>query len=145
MRSISLYLVMFFALISCKKETIKSEETISSKIIRCSEAQHLDSAAISTRLNGTWTWKQQSIPNTNKFKDADKNITVTFDTDSTFIIKENSNVVIQGSWKLIDYTSFYGLQTEPFNQYVYGAVYFCDNQLLFMDSYVDGPDNLFER
>ncbi|HEV8081958.1 MAG TPA: hypothetical protein VGP55_02095 [Chitinophagaceae bacterium] len=108
-------------------------------------AQNLDSTAISAKLIGSWTWKKQSIPNTNKFKDADKNIKVTFNMDSTFSVTENSNVVMQGIWKLFNYGIYYGLRTNQYSQYLAGGVYFCDSQLLFVNSYVDGLDNLFEK
>ncbi len=140
MRHIVLSILISFALISCKKEKPGTQN-----ILKCGELQNRDSAAISAKLTGTWIWKKQSIPNTNMFKDADKNIEATFNTDSTFTITENSNVIIQGTWKLINYGSFYGFRADPYNQYLYGAVYFCDNQLLFSNSIADGLDNLFER
>lgn len=108
-------------------------------------AQNLDSSTISSKLIGSWTWKKQSIPNTNKFRVADKNIKVTFNTDSTFSINENSNVLMQGTWKLLNHGIYYGLQTNQYSQYLGGAVYFCNKELIFVNSYLDGVDNVFEK
>jgi hypothetical protein len=59
---------------------------------------------------------------------------------------ENSNVVTQGTLKLIYYSAnHYGLRPNEYNHYIGGEVYFCDNQLLFFDSPVDGVNNLFEK
>ncbi len=133
-------MTIFLGLISCRKDRMDFQD-----FVKCSMAQNLDSTAISAKLIGSWTWKKQSIPNTNKFKDADKNIKVTFNMDSTFSVTENSNVVMQGIWKLFNYGIYYGLRTNQYSQYLAGGVYFCDSQLLFVNSYVDGLDNLFEK
>jgi hypothetical protein len=133
-------MTIFLGLISCRKDGIGFQD-----FVKCSMAQNLDSTAISAKLIGSWTWTKQRIPNTNKFKDADKNIKVTFNMDSTFSVIENSNVVIQGTWKLLNYGIYYGLQTNQYSQYLAGGVYFCDSQLLFVNSYSDGLDNLFEK
>jgi hypothetical protein len=114
--------------------------------MECNNEQNLDSTTISTKLIGSWTWKKQSIPYSNKFKDANKNIKATFNSDSTFTIMENSNVVIQGTWKLTYHSmNHYSLRPNEYNEYMGGAVYFCENQLLFLDSPGDGVDNLFEK
>jgi hypothetical protein len=133
-------MTIFLGLISCRKD-----KTDFQAFVECSMAQNLDSTAISAKLIGSWTWKKQSIPNTNKFKNADKNIKVTFNMDSTFSVTENSNVLLQSTWKLFNYGIYYGLRTNQSSKYLGGAVYFCDSQLLFVESYVDGVDNLFEK
>lgn len=141
MRTGILFLAMVLTLASCKKN--KTNEI--QDVLRCTMPESLDSSATVAKLIGSWTWKKQSIANTNQFKDADKSVTVTFISDSTFSVAENSSVVLQGTWKVINYGSFYGLQTDPYSQYIGGAIYFCDNQLLFVASIYDGADNLFEK
>lgn len=145
MRLSILYMAIFLGLFSCRKDRTDFYTNFFQDFVECSEAQNLDSTAISARLTGSWTWKKQYNLNTNKFKDADKKIKVTFDVNSAFTVTENSNVIMRGTWNLVNYGSYYGLYTNEYSQYLGGAVYFCNSQLLFVESYLDGVDNLFEK
>jgi hypothetical protein len=139
------YITIIIGLTACKKHQILPGVYLAD-FIECNAAQNLDSTAISAKLIGTWTWKKQSIPSTNRFRHADKNIKVTFNSDSTFSVMENSTLLLQSTWKLVYYSANdYGLRTNEYSQYVGGEIYFCDNQLFFFASPVDGVDNLFER
>ena len=140
-----LCIATIIGLCACKKDEPQPGNPIAD-IIECNATQNLDSTAISAKLIGSWTWKKQSLPHSDQFKDADKNIQATFSADSTFSVKENSDVIVQGTWKLIYYSAnHYALQTNEYNQYIGGEVYFCDNQLLFSQTPFDGLDNLFEK
>jgi hypothetical protein len=92
MRIVILSLTIFLGLISCRKDKMDVQD-----FVECSMSQKFDSTAIAAKLIGSWTWKKQSIANTNKFRNADKNIKVTFNADATFSMTENSNVVLQSS------------------------------------------------
>jgi hypothetical protein len=53
---------------------------------------------------------------------------------------------MHGAWKLIYHReNEYSIQTDQYNQYVGGLVYFCDDQLLLVNSFLDGVDNIFEK
>ncbi len=142
--TILLYISLLSGFTSCKKD--KSAKTERQTLIACGMMQNLDSTSVIAALNGSWIWKKQSIANTNEFKNADKDIIVTFNTDSTFSITENSNLTMHGAWKLIYHReNEYSIQTDQYNQYVGGLVYFCDDQLLLVNSFLDGVDNIFEK
>ncbi len=142
MRPIGLFVILSSAIVSCVKDTPVKTQTL----LPCDLVQTLDSTAIFAKLAGTWIWKKQSIPYTNSYKYADKIIKVTFNTDSTFTLADSATVLDQGSWKLIFYgEKNYSLQTDSYNNYIGGAIYFCDNQVLFMASIYDGTDNVFEK
>lgn len=142
--AIILYISLLSGFTSCKKDKPAKSEL--QAMIACSMTKKLDSTAITATLNGSWIWKKQSIANTSEFRNADKDIKVTFNADSTFSLTENSNITMHGTWKLIyPRENEYSIRTDQYNQYVGGFVYFCDNQLLLVNSFVDGVDNLFEK
>lgn len=141
MRLLLLCLTILVGLISCKKDKLDINS-----FWQCNQSQNLDTTAISNKLLGSWTWAKQSCFWAGKIKIADKNIKVTFKGDHTFSVIESSNVLSQGTWKLmqVDGTST-GLDLSTPNEFLYGRILFCDNQILFNDSYRDGCDNLFNK
>lgn len=141
MRLALLCLTIFAGMTSCKKDKLDI-----SSIWQCNKSQNLDTTAISNKIIGSWTWIKQSCFWTGKTKPADRNIKVTFKNNHTFFAIESSNLLTQGTWKLmeVDGTSS-ELDLSTPNELLYGRILFCDNQVLFNDSYRDGCDNLFNK
>ena len=135
-----LFAALLFAVFSCKKKEAEKPYNLNT-IIDCSLAQYPDSLSILQKLQGSWTLKKHGVPIAN----TNKNITLTFDSDSTFSVIENSNIIQQGTFKLINYHTYYLLATETYFPYLGGDIFFCDNELLFYRSSSDGDDNLFEK
>ena len=142
MRLTLLCLTIFTGLMSCKKDNIDINS-----FWECNKSQNLDTTTISSRLFGTWKWSKQICGDgAGKTKTADKNIKVTFRTDRTFSVNENSTLLAQGTWKLVQVDgNSWGLDLSAASKYLYGRILFCDNQVLFNDSYRDGCDNLFDK
>ena len=142
MRLALLCLTIIAGLISCKKEKL---DIIS--FWQCNQSQNLDSTAISSKLLGSWIWSKQVCGDgAGKLKDADKNIKVTFRTDRTFSVDENATSLTQGTWKLAKVDSIsWELNLSSQSEYLYGYILFCNNQVLFNESYIDGCDNLFTK
>lgn len=139
MRLIILLLIIFSELVSCMKEKLDINH-----FWQCSMSQNLDLEAISNKLVGSWTWTKQSCFWTNITKSADRNIKVSFNSNETFSVYENSNTLTQGTWKLKQVDgNFVGLDLSSASEYLYGRILFCNNQVLFNDSYRDGCDHLF--
>lgn len=136
-----LLLILFAVLTSCKKDKLDINS-----FWQCNQSQNLDTTAISSKLVGSWTWAKQSCFSTGKTKSADRNIKVTFKSDHTFSVNESSNVLTQGTWKLLllDGSSS-GLELSTPSEFLYGRILLCDGQVLFNDSYRDGCDNLFNK
>lgn len=137
-------LVVIFSVLmaSC----IKDSQVKSVPPITCELVQTLDSTAIYSKLAASWKWKKQSTSPPGSFKNADKMIQLSFHTDSTFSIADNTGIFLQGRWQLVYYGGkSYALQTNPYTSYAGGMIYFCDNQVLFMASVYDGADNVFEK
>jgi hypothetical protein len=120
MRLIILLLIIFSELVSCKKE--KADINY---FWQCSMSQNLDSQAISNKLAGSWTWTKQSCFWTNIIKSADRNIKVSFDSNATFSVYENSNTLKQGTWKLKQVDgNIVGLDLFSPSEYLYGHIFF---------------------
>jgi len=89
---------------------------------------------------------KQRWGSTGKVVMADKKIKVTFNSNSTYTVLEDSSIVAQGNWNLkIVYANMWGLHLTSPNSYLYGFISFCNNQVLFSNSYLDGNDNLFKK
>ena len=136
------FLILTICLISssCKKETKES-------IWECDSAQFLDSTAISNKITGSWLWtKQLCGDGAGKILSANKNVNVTFNLNRTFTLVENTTIIIQGSWnlKMVD-NNLWGLDLNSSNEYLYGRILFCNNQIMFNSSYLDGCDNVFAK
>ena len=134
------FIIAVFTITACKKEI----DILS--FAQCHDSQHLDSITISNRLTGSWKWSKQSCFWSDKTVKANKTVQVTFNSNTSFTISENSNVISQGTWKLkiVDSNSW-GLDLSLASEYLYGRIFLCNNQVLFNNSYIDGCDNLFNR
>ena len=141
MRLALICLTIVAGLISCKKEKLDINS-----FWFCHQSLNLDSAQVTSRLAGSWIWAKQSCFWTGVTISADKNVKLTFKTDQTFSVTEESNMLTQGTWKLkqVDGSSW-GLDISSPSEYLFGRILFCGNQVLFNDSYIDGCDNLFKK
>lgn len=141
MRLTLLFIASLAGLLSCKKE--KPDLTA---CWQCSIVQALDSTAISGKLVGSWTWAKQSCFRPGMVKPADRTIKATFKIDHSFAVVEGANTLTQGTWGLIQVDgNSWRLELSAPSEFLYGRILFCDKQLLFNDSYIDGCDNVFNR
>ena len=103
-----------------------------------------DSTYIATKIVGSWKWTKYSC-STGNLMTADKNIRVTFNSNATFTVLENSSVIVQGTWSLKSAASNeWQLNLTGPSEYLKGFIMFCNNQVAFIDSYVDGCNHYFE-
>ena len=102
--------------------------------------------AIINKLSGSWIWKTYACGDNGKIHPADKTVKLTFSTNGTFTVNENTSMVTQGTWKIKpEDGTLYGLDLSQSSTYLFGRMLFCGNELLFNDSYVDGCDYLFTK
>jgi hypothetical protein len=79
------------------------------------------------------------------YKTADLPVEVVFDTAGNYFINEG-DVIKSGTWQLQrEGGSYFGLVTTPGNLWFHGRIFFCGNEVLFNNSYIDGWDNVFVR
>lgn len=128
-------------LVSCKEKDLNLYS-----YWQCNQAQKLDTTAIAKKLEGSWLWTKQDCALLGKFKYADKKIRVTFRSNRTFSVTENSTTLTQGNWKIKQEDgNSWGLAMSSPSTYLYGRILFCDNQVVFNQSYIDGCDNVFKK
>ena len=143
MRLLFVSLAILTGIISCKKDQNAKMDIQS--VLQCSQSQNLDSVAIANKLIGSWKWIRQNCFWTGN-RPIDKVIKVRFRNDQTFSVYEGSIPLTQGTWKLRRMlTADWGLNLSSHSKYLVGLIRFCDNYVLFLDSYRDGCDNLFVK
>jgi hypothetical protein len=142
MRFVFFTLIAVAGILGCKKDKLGIES-----FWQCNQLQTLDTIAISSKLIGSWNWSKQICgTGAGELKTADKNIKVTFKTDHSFSVYESATLLTQGTWKLVQVDgSYWGVDLSSVSTYLYGRIFFCDNQVWFNNSYKDGCDNFFNK
>jgi hypothetical protein len=117
-------------------------------MLRCRLQISQDSAAIHAALIGKWQWefiKCYWTPEKANGEDF-KTLSVEFKQNDTVEVKENGLLTQKSSWSLIRLNDgYFKLSVTPIVYQLPGKVLFCENRLLFFDSYVDGCDNYFKK
>jgi hypothetical protein len=144
MRKATLSLAICLLLLACKKDDSEDQ-----KPWTCVDySQTLDSSVIADKILGTWHFVKERGGSNGEVLMADKNIQVTFEPNFTFTVVENSSVITQGDWRLkkfFDIPKEWELDVSSPSRYLRGRIVFCDNQLVFSYSALDGNDKLFKR
>lgn len=144
MRPVLLLLTICLAIFSCDKtETIDLDS-----ILACHQSQQLDSAAISTKLVGTWSLSSRFCIKTRPANLTPFDIKVNINADGSFSVSEHSGILTQGNWKLKNIgTSMWGFDLTSQSEYLNGRILFCKNQVLFDSTYVNGEGcyNIFYK
>jgi len=139
MRQVLLVLTICLIFLSCKKSNDRT-------LWECNNSPFLDSATISNKIIGSWIWtKQVCADGTGDVTAATKNIKITFNSNATFTVYQNSGILSQGNWKLVLVdNNAWGLE-PTLNIFLFGRILFCNNKVMFNDSYIDGCDNVFAK
>lgn len=142
-------LIITLFIYSCKKgESTKVPPFDWQAIEKCNDALNLDTSEIANRLIGQWEmklWRCGFCATPGSYL-PDKTVIATFTSARQFSVTENSITVAQGNWDLkMHGSNRWELQSDSTLAYLNGFILFCNNQVLFEYSYIDGPDNLFEK
>ncbi|MEO7989560.1 MAG: hypothetical protein ABI663_08475 [Chryseolinea sp.] len=144
MKRILLIVAISCYLFSCNDN---EEKLVITSFGNCSGGILTDSLSIHTQLIGTWTWTERHCPCCSDAKPtlADKYVTATFNSNSTFTVLENSTSVITGTWEVQKNLNDYvvSINKEGTGIYLNGSISICENQLLADMSPVDGCKHLF--
>ena len=66
-----------------------------------------------------------------------------FSGDSKLSVYKNSTLETEASWTVNGTENSFAIRTEPSVEKVYGAIFFCNNKLVLVNSWVDGCDFFF--
>ena len=140
MKNVLLLITICLIILSCKKNNDRI-------LWECNNSPFPDSVTISNKIIGSWLWtKQLCGDGAGSILIANKNIKITFNASATFTVYENSTILTQGNWNLktVDINAW-GLHLTSPSEYLYGRILFCNNKIMFNDSYIDGCDNVFVK
>src|SRR5947209_5377706 len=118
MKPLLLLLSICLLLFSCKKDASGNQ-----LLWPCDIIQNLDSATTATNLIGAWRLVQQRSGWTGEVVMANKKVIVTFNSDSTFTVRENSSITVRGNWKLYMFSDkTWALDLTSPSNYLYGFI-----------------------
>ena len=73
-------------------------------------------------------------------------MTVEFKSDSTLEVKVNGATTQSSTWEIVNLgDSQFEINADPVVPQLHGRILFCEDRVLFYDSYIDGCDNYFKR
>ncbi len=138
--------------VSCKKQKaalVRQEPPVTlSGMIECHNMTTWDSSAIHTKLIGKWDWEYigcYANPEGGNYKDF-QGLLVEFKNDNTLEVIENGQTTQTATWELKDLNDgYFALKATPIVLQLPGRILFCDERVLFSDSFTDGCDNYFKR
>lgn len=143
MRTFFLSLFILF-LASCEKES-QNENSFGT----CeADGTVTDAQSTTARLIGNWKWTKSDcgLCFNPGIREADKNITVSFATDGTFSVKEDSETIEEGTWEFLDSYGGFFISLEPKNAaYLNGSIRVCDTELISDARPWDGAGFLFVK
>jgi len=149
---IRLFFFLFLFLFSCKtgkNSTAKTEPPVTlGNMLACYQTTTWDSLSIHTRLAGKWEWEYIRCywnPENGNYKDF-LGLIIEFKQDNTLNVIKNGQTTQTSKWEVVKLNDgFFSLYTTPLVLQLPGKILFCNNRVLFFDSYVDGCDNYFKR
>lgn len=141
-----LFFLLLFILVlaSCEKESQNKNSFGTCK----ADGMVTDVQRTNARLIGTWKWTKSDCglciePGV---READKNITASFTSDGTFLVREDSETIEEGTWELLESYGGFFISLEPKRpSYLDGSIRVCDKELISDARPWDGAAFLFVK
>lgn len=149
-------LLFVFALVAqlcCREEQVSAPEKQLPPVTvpamqECYQKFAWDSVSIHDKLLGQWDWEYIQCfwdPEKGNYKDF-LGMTVEFKSGNTLEVKMNGQTTQSSTWKIVDMgDGYFKVDTNPLVVQLPGKILFCEDRVLFNDSYVDGCDNYFKK
>ena len=140
-----IFLMFLISLCSCRQETEVIDPDLL-QIHNCSKIGNQTPGTLSPRLIGKWNWNKRICLN-NMVPDLYGNtgLTVEFQSDSTFTVYENNDLLKSGTWKIATGLNSIEIDTEPFIGELLGDFSMCDDKFVCNNIGLDKCANFFER
>ncbi len=139
---------------SCNKtkdieESIQQNPPVTlDSMLQCHEQGSWDSTKIYNALIGKWNWEyikcywNPEDANSEEYK----NLTIEFKHNDTLEVKLNNQITQRVSWHVARLNDgYFKITVNPIVLQLPGRVLFCDDRVIFYDSYTDGCDNYFKK
>ncbi|PWL39655.1 hypothetical protein DKG77_02145 [Flagellimonas aquimarina] len=135
--------VLFLVLFSLACSNDKDEIFEISSFYECNK----DDIEIASELTGKWKWIESSCSfciNPKPIK-ADKLVVAQFNTDNTFLVMEDQEIISEGVWSIQETDDFFYVSLDPISAYLDGSIQICADQLISDARPWDGGAYLFDR
>lgn len=148
-----MFVLVLTAQLCCKeKQVLPPEKQLPPVTLpamtECHQKNSWDSLNIHDKLLGQWDWEYIQCfwdPEKGNYKDF-LGMTVEFKSDNTLEVKMNGQTTQSSTWKIANMgDGYFKVDTNPLVVQLPGRILFCDDRVLFNDSYVDGCDNYFKK
>lgn len=116
--------------------------------LSCTPEQAPDEEAVAAKLLGSWEWKAYgNCGFTAAYSEtAEKGVYIRFLEEGVFEEVKDNKVITTGKWQIEKQgENSYYILSEPYHRLLNGQVLFCERELMFSFSYLDGCDQLFVR
>ncbi|SDM72341.1 hypothetical protein SAMN05421823_12114 [Catalinimonas alkaloidigena] len=114
----------------------------------CHQAHSWDALQTRHTLLGEWIWEQRRCVWHPKEanREAFGGLHLVFKADSTLEVQENGQVLQVSRWQVVPGDAgLFALQVDPAIAQLSGRILFCEDRVVFQDSYRDGCDHYFKR
>ncbi len=148
MRTCLFAILLLAGISSCCTKNFEAEvEPLNSNsYYQCNQSLDLDSVAVIARLIGSWKPQKSYNIWTDETTIIRSTAVTTFDTDSTYTFTNDKGEVIKGSWGVTSYgIKSWIIKANPSLDDMWGPMLFCDNEVVFYTSPMDGPDVLYQK
>ena len=135
--------------LGCNDDDIDQRPMSINEISSCYKQQEWNENKIAEELKGKWQWiYTENFWSPDKGRNTEnEKLIVEFNSDSTLKVHINNELNDSTRWIVFPLTNsdLYVLELEKPIQQLYGQILFCENILMFFDSYRDGTDNYFRK
>jgi len=143
------YLFIFVAAVSlsCARNTIDYSEVIS-EMHSCHDTLQWTAPDLFNALEGTYDWRYVQAWGWGGSYESESDYTgwtLILNPDSTYSVNGADTVWYEGNWSLENSWYSFSLNLDTSVSKLWGQIVYCPPYLMFYNSPVDGPDNLYEK
>ncbi|HBK20904.1 MAG TPA: hypothetical protein DDZ07_06210 [Cryomorphaceae bacterium] len=143
------YLFIFVAAVSlsCARNTIDYSEVIS-EMHSCHDTLQWTAPDLFNALEGTYDWRYVQAWGWGGSYESESDYTgwtLILNPDSTYSVNGADTVWYEGNWSLENSWYSFSLNLDTSVSTLWGQIVYCPPYLMFYNSPVDGPDNLYEK
>ena len=143
------YLFIFVAAVSlsCARNTIDYSEVIS-EMHSCHDTLQWTAPDLFNALEGTYDWRYVQAWGWGGSYESETDYTgwtLILNPDSTYSVNGADTVWYEGNWSLENSWYSFSLNLDTSVSTLWGQIVYCPPYLMFYNSPVDGPDNLYEK
>ncbi len=144
-RLLSVIIVLALGCESSTDDCVCPPEMQLSEMYECHMQDQWDPASVRNQLNGKWVWQYSGCPWVNEVIETEsmKGRTVEFFGVDGLRIYDGDDILLNTTWQLDANEGSFQVVTNESVDGLAGYLLFCDNNLSFNLSYVDGCDHMY--